>query len=386
LRSAVRYWLEEYGFEVRTSETPDFPHALDREAREAAIASIDGCDYFLLIVGFRRGHLTDTAISITRAEFRYARDLKRATGRPLMLTFVRQEVQTLRRSALSEPPRSSDDWPAVLEFLTEVETADDPTDANWVQPFGNFRELTDALRATLNIRGPLPRMIAAANVAAELEWNGRLLLSFKATKGTRPITTYLRTAELPRPTAELGSYRLTKAVAAQFAWFWVLLPRFNDLRDFSLRDAIVDGHFLEHDTATGTFKAGEVQTSLLRLQELLGQCRSVTSKDMVESLRSDLNSIFAAARRDGPNQVVVDEVTLRWLWAVHGNLENLLKTSRAVYRYLAGATDVIQTIDETPVVPDAEMAQELKAERMTEALAAEWYLRSRWPEPESEPR
>src|SRR5450759_2123790 len=36
LRSAVRYWLEEYGFEARTSVTPDFPHPLDRKSREAA--------------------------------------------------------------------------------------------------------------------------------------------------------------------------------------------------------------------------------------------------------------------------------------------------------------------------------------------------------------
>ncbi len=45
LRSAVKFWLEEFGFSVLASEWPDFPHALDQEATAAALSPIEDCDY-----------------------------------------------------------------------------------------------------------------------------------------------------------------------------------------------------------------------------------------------------------------------------------------------------------------------------------------------------
>src|SRR5436305_13993140 len=55
LRSAIKYWLEQYGFEVLASEWPDFAHPLDREAIAAALAPIELSDYYLLIVVYRVG-------------------------------------------------------------------------------------------------------------------------------------------------------------------------------------------------------------------------------------------------------------------------------------------------------------------------------------------
>ena len=49
LRSAIKFWLEDSGFEVLTSESPDFPHPLDRDAIAASLAPIAECDYYVLI-------------------------------------------------------------------------------------------------------------------------------------------------------------------------------------------------------------------------------------------------------------------------------------------------------------------------------------------------
>src|SRR5450759_6012088 len=98
LRSAVKFWLEDFGFDVLTSETPSFPHPLDRDAIAASLAPIADCDFYVLLVGTRVGTLiADEGISVTRAEFRHARALRRATGKPMMLHLVRAEVDAARR-------------------------------------------------------------------------------------------------------------------------------------------------------------------------------------------------------------------------------------------------------------------------------------------------
>ncbi len=110
LRSAMKYWLEQQGFVVFASESPDFPHALDCETVAAALAPIDYCDYYVLVVGARVGALVkDEGISVTRAEFRHARDRRRKTGRPHMLHLVRREIYEARRTgrptSVSDPVR-----------------------------------------------------------------------------------------------------------------------------------------------------------------------------------------------------------------------------------------------------------------------------------------
>jgi Domain of unknown function (DUF4062) len=156
LRSAVKFWLEDFGFDVLTSETPSFPHPLDRDAIAASLAPIADCDFYVLLVGTRVGTLiADEGISVTRAEFRRARELRRATGKPMMLHLVRAEVDAARR--LGKPARglSDEDWAAIVDFLAEIETEEVKGDPNWVHPFSSFRDVVDVLRATLRVNGPL---------------------------------------------------------------------------------------------------------------------------------------------------------------------------------------------------------------------------------------
>ena len=117
---ALRYQVlaEDFGFEVLTSESPDFPHPLDRNAIAALLTPIADCDHYVLLVGTRVGAVVvDEGISVTRAEFRRARELRRATGKPLMLHLVRAEVDAARH--LGKPARglSGEDWTAIVGFL-----------------------------------------------------------------------------------------------------------------------------------------------------------------------------------------------------------------------------------------------------------------------------
>src|SRR5438270_14070270 len=110
----MKYWLEQNGFDVLASEFSDFPYALDRDAIAAALKPIAGCDYYVLLVGTRVGQvLAEEDISVTRAEFRHARELRRKTGRPQMLHLVRREVYEARQGARPESV-TAEDWPRIV--------------------------------------------------------------------------------------------------------------------------------------------------------------------------------------------------------------------------------------------------------------------------------
>ena len=52
LRSALKYWLEEFDFEVQMSEFNDFEVNLDLNSFQACLDSIKNCNYFILLIHF----------------------------------------------------------------------------------------------------------------------------------------------------------------------------------------------------------------------------------------------------------------------------------------------------------------------------------------------
>ena len=173
LRSALKYHLEQRGCTVLASEFADFEKPLDKHAFDACLESISTCNYYILIVGTRRGAWFDekTRTSITQREYRHAYDLAK-DGRLKTIVFVRAEVWQLRESlddlaALLArgsteplpPTRFHDDAEFLHSFIDEighvVETevavkghAPFPT-ANWIHIFSTFRDVVDVLNGRL---------------------------------------------------------------------------------------------------------------------------------------------------------------------------------------------------------------------------------------------
>ncbi len=59
LRSAIKYYLEELGYEVLLSEYNDFPKPLEQNVYEACLSTIERADYYLLLIGSRVGGFYD---------------------------------------------------------------------------------------------------------------------------------------------------------------------------------------------------------------------------------------------------------------------------------------------------------------------------------------
>lgn len=198
LREALKYWLEEMGFEVQLSEHNDFKREPDAGTLEACFNNIRECNYYLLLIGGSKGSFIDpeNRLSVTRQEYRTAMGSWEESGKPKLLTVIRRETMAAlrERRAAKIPDEASSEYlqdPGfVREFVGEVRKEAQAEDAkkgkvdhpvsNWLAEFATFRELTDLLRATLGIRGTLQRAAVLENLQHELKRNLRLgLLNLK---------------------------------------------------------------------------------------------------------------------------------------------------------------------------------------------------------------
>ena len=74
LRSSLKYYLEEFGFDVQMSEYPNFTVDVNNSAMESCIQNLIQCQYFILVVGYRRGSwFKENELSVTNLEYRAAK-------------------------------------------------------------------------------------------------------------------------------------------------------------------------------------------------------------------------------------------------------------------------------------------------------------------------
>ena len=55
LRSSLKYWLNELGYEVFLSEKSDFPRDASKNTYESCLDTIEKCVWFILFIGNRVG-------------------------------------------------------------------------------------------------------------------------------------------------------------------------------------------------------------------------------------------------------------------------------------------------------------------------------------------
>lgn len=372
LRSAIKFWLEDYGFEVLASEWPDFPHALDREAIEAALKPIGGCDYYILLVGTKVGTvIPDLGISVTRAEFRRAREVRRGTGKPEMLHLVRAEVSAARRMGSAPRATSEEEWLAIQSFLEEIDKPEKPGDPNWISEFASFRDVVDVLRATLRLTGPLLRRALEANLFWELVENARELL-FQTDSGLRPKAYWL--PSIPAPLTKVAeTLRIDERQAARMLLFRMALPRTATQSRSALEEAINTGQFLDYDPAKSAFVVGPLQEALLELRrQALGLESLAETFSSDATLREDINNLAAAGRA---KTAEIHYYTLMFMHAAQSAMLNILGLSRAIHRHLTGVDKQIKLPDLRPAALTAEEDAKIKSEQISAGQAEEW-LRS----------
>lgn len=178
LRSALKFYLEELGYQVYASEYNDFKVANDQHSYDACLKLIEECDYFILLVGSRVGGFYDdkNTVSITRQEYREAYKLHEQ-GKLQIISFVRDEVWQLKETrselekhlkkienlekekqdeVLNFTTKFATNAELITSFISEIGKNKETTSSinsgsilptgNWIRQFKNFKDIIEGLR------------------------------------------------------------------------------------------------------------------------------------------------------------------------------------------------------------------------------------------------
>jgi len=355
LRSSIKYFLEESGFEVVLSEFPTFQHELDETARLASVRAIEAADYYVLLIGRRYGSQFDDGVSVTRAEYRRARALA-AERRIRLFPFARGSVFDGWRNHIESVP-DCPDWPLICAFLDEV-AEEQPGVSNWIHRFDSFRDVADWLQAVLGLSRPLRRRAIEANLLWEMREN--LKTCHYATVGYPPraMATFFSNDTVPEPGRKgVGldeTLHLTKAQAHVLVEFNMMAPGgARGMKRRALDDAVSSGEFLEFDVASSTYRVGPLQAALLDMGNRISQF-DLLQRSRFEDKRfaSDSNDLIAAARRGAVGGADVYATTLRILFVMRNQLWDIQAQSTVVARLLAGLCGTLEVVNLLPVIPE----------------------------------
>jgi hypothetical protein len=392
LRSALKFWLEELGYEVNASECNDFRKELDLNSYEACLKAIDNADYFILLIGSRAGGWFDepSKVTITMQEYRHAYARARE-GRLKIAVFVRQAVWIVREdrrglaSVITEQyakergiskedieriekhkSRVVEDAASVFEFLsevarnTEMKTAAKGSGAlppsNWVHQFSGFRDIVDALRGDFVGAYGLRRVALDANLRAELIENLRHLIQRSSGGDCSPA---YRSAAFARNAFRGGPLDMSSIQGNHLMWlslFALSARASSQLQTHALEEAVVSGEFLVFDRASNRYRVGPLQSALIQL------------RDEVERLKREEAGLGSDERywlvenfrplKDEKSLTTVENRRLVNVLSLHDRYRNVTELSAAVLRSLDGAPfDAPWTIPSSPFVEEAKQIE-----------------------------
>ncbi len=321
LRSALRFWLTELGYDAQLSDFNDFAKPLDTDSYNACLKTIEDADYFVLLIGSRvGGWFNETEkISITRQEYRHAYECFRKHGKPQIVTFVRGDVWNvhddradLERMLLKganmqrevspdaankiakQPSRFVNDAEAIFSFIDEVKRKDEmlaamgkgsgfPT-GNWVHTFNSFSEIIDVMRVQARA-GSVRRAAIVSNLCAEIVSNADAMVM--RSSGVQPFAEMLAEpsakfiAMLPSEEPGLMFDEATKLkvqigpLAQRQLGFFVTTGKVaTRLRTHALEDAIRSGEFLRWDSEVHALVSTPLHKGLVRLRDEIALLRA----------------------------------------------------------------------------------------------------------------
>lgn len=364
MRSALKFWLEELGYDVNASEFNDFQKDLNTNSYEACLRAIEESDYFVLLIGSRAGGLYDesTKTTITMQEYRHAYALAQA-GKLKLAIFVRQSIWDVRedRKALARviktdyakehslndeqiskivfhDSRVLTDAEVIFGFVSEVSRSIDmksavsaggmPPIANWVHRFVSFQDIVEALRSEFAGVYGLRRVALSANLRDELISNLRHLLSRNSKGKAQPLYRWANVARSQFSGPVEGASSIVGKHLSWLAVFAIAANARDLLRSQALDEAIISGEFLEFSRERNQYFAGDLQQGLVKLQYEMKRLSSGEVASKFED-RSKLAVRFRSySGMDEPVQV--NNMQLMGVMNLHDRHYNIVALSKAI--------------------------------------------------------
>ena len=398
LRSALRYWLRELGYDPQLSDYSDFDKPLDQNSYDACLRTVESSDYFVLLIGARVGGFYDKheRISITRQEYRCAYESFQRTGRPRIIAFVRADVWAVREDRkglqqhlrglvgngraknksqststkildslkkrllgtkvediVNHESRIVENAEAIFGFLDEVSRKDEmqaavaqgkgfPT-GNWIHTFGGFDDIVAVLQNELSTRS-----IARAAIEANLQASLTVIVEIL----TSPFGEY-RTANSSEVRAlrpRLGdefdaSVEATGKELAHAAAFWMLNKALGaTINTSAIDEAIRSGHFLRWNAEAHAFEPTSLHQALGLLRDEIEHLRRMASYRNEEFQKVVAGWSHGWRSRAAATMSVQRDLLLP-ICALHDRHANVLDLVAGIHAGLAGDESVLDAVE-----------------------------------------
>lgn len=385
IRSSLKYYLEQAGFEVLSSEFNDFKKDIDTSPYSACLKSIETCDYFILFIGSRVGGLFDiiNKISITQMEYRTAYGLAK-TGKIKIITFVRNEIWVIKedRKALEQYLISSqiletekiideaksiahfsskfvNDAEFIFNFISEVSRNDEMKEAmlgkspfpiaNWVHSFNTFSDVIESINNACNINSRLSYRIACENLKRELISNLTSLTEKynDKVKITSHWTIPFRSTCLPLPT------KLTTIKAKNKHIKWIILGgismgrALHGLRTSEIEHCINNGHFYDYSLQSDIYVPQRTHELLEILRDRIYKLRLSLDSATTPKLMQKYQPIF---HRDEETSSI-DIIEFLFLISAAAAVEDVANISKAILRHLSNIPSAYDNLSLNPMTP-----------------------------------
>lgn len=372
LRSSIKYWLREMGFDAQLSEENDFDKDTTKNSYTACLESISDCDYFVLLIGARCGGMYPSEnISITRKEYRTAYELARAGKIKKLIIFIRQSIWDVRedRKALHKLLKSItlEDFPSkknvesiefhgssilndaehILSFIDEVTRKDEAREGklppmNWIHTFSSFEDIIDTLKTELRVTVRLSIQVAEQNVQKALMRNlcnltykdsdGHICVYFMFFKNIR------NRLKLFRDTHEsniIGKEICIPTNEAHAISNFILFFRngIKDLFSFEFESIIASGVFLEYDPSTSSFANSLMDKAIYQMVCEIHRLKMFEQEMKYESQDMVLDRI-KTARSCKRQEVLLDFYSLAMFSSIYERLDNILVLTAYILSYI----------------------------------------------------
>ncbi|ANP83876.1 hypothetical protein BAQ53_24430 [Bacillus sp. B25(2016b)] len=280
LRSALGYYLEKSGYRVYMSETTTFPVNPNKSNFEQCFELIDKSQYYILLIGNKRGSWYKDGIStITQEEFRYARNKFEQTGDISLLTFIRSDVWSIineyKRSQGINKSGTMEDIEFTTTFIDEITKDEDYIKAQkqdqsypkgtWVSRFSRFSDIIDVMSMTMNIETNRRMEILRTLALEELQENIRACFDDYTTTGNAfpyALSPLLRAfSEVKHPIGQ----RFPAKEVRRFATIGVHGLNTKAFKSEAIKELISSGELLDYDIKTKSYK----KSPIMKLAEVM---------------------------------------------------------------------------------------------------------------------
>lgn len=400
LRSALKYYLESFGYEVLLSEYNDFKKDLNANSFEACLKTIEEVQFFILLVGGRVGgyYGKDNKTSITQMEYRKAyEELKK--GKLKIVNIVRENLWDAKneRKSLEKLIRTeykdkynisfddvakiknyeSDivrDAEFIFNFIDEIarvsemkvaqkDSRDFPV-GNWVHPFKTFRDIVDILKREFSFSDDLESIAMKENIKYELFENINILFD-KTENGT--ICPINKTAnEIFRIyNGELKEY--TTFTEDQLKPFQTYLVdgiwMSQNLKTDYIDHALKSGKYLSFDNQTGKFTQTPFSNSLQNLKSFVEHLKSLISMKEInhENIFKIINDI------NNNKNYTISNIILYSIGSIFKLQNQIIKLSLFMYSDILNSSTLLDNFDYEGNPLNKEISEHLKEERITES-------------------